>query len=54
MKDANFFFAFFVHFVVSIKKEKDYMSNYPFDLVPTKANAPIEDNSWLAKRPFTP
>ena len=28
------------------------MNNYPFDLVPPKADAPIEDNSWLAKRPF--
>jgi len=28
------------------------MNNYPFDLIPPKANAPIEDNSWLAKRPF--
>lgn len=28
------------------------MSNYPFDLVPPQGRTPIEDNSWLAKRPF--
>ena len=34
------------------KKENRHMSNYPFDLVLPKADVPIEDNSWLAKRPF--
>jgi MoxR-like ATPase len=28
------------------------MSHYPFDLIPPEASEPIEDNSWLAKRPF--
>ncbi len=28
------------------------MTDYPFNLVPPKADAPIDDNSWLAKRPF--
>ncbi len=28
------------------------MSNYPFDQVLPQADAPIEDNSWLARRPF--
>ena len=27
------------------------MNNYPFDLVPPEGQTPIEDNSWLAKRP---
>ncbi|MCP4283713.1 MAG: AAA domain-containing protein, partial [Gammaproteobacteria bacterium] len=29
------------------------MSNYPFDLVPPAGRTPLEDNSWLAKRPFS-
>ncbi len=29
------------------------MRNYPFDLVPAEGRTPIEDNSWLAKRPFS-
>ncbi|MCP4104999.1 MAG: MoxR family ATPase [Desulfobacteraceae bacterium] len=28
------------------------MSIYPFNLVPPKGRVPIEDNSWLAERPF--
>jgi MoxR-like ATPase len=28
------------------------MTQYPFDLVPPKGRTPLENNSWLAKRPF--